>query len=220
MIRGNIGKGILGNDGMGIRSNTWGFGAILGRGFGAMMMDFSIPPPALTLILGGVRSGKSHLAQSWIEKHFTTGYYLATSDAKKSANDPEMRERLRRHRQTRSSQWITIEEPENLADALTQCAKNPRPVLVECLTLWLANVIESGKNPIEAWRDVEKVLPHMPLPVIFVSSESGLGTVPAHPASRQFRDALGILHQTAAQRCDQVLFVLAGLAQILKDSQP
>jgi adenosylcobinamide kinase / adenosylcobinamide-phosphate guanylyltransferase len=181
-----------------------------------------LPPPspfslaAVTLILGGARSGKSAYAESLIGKAATEAIYLATAQAL----DEEMAERIRHHRETRANRpgllWRTIEEPLELPQTLLAEAGPERPVLVDCLTLWLSNLLLAGRDPECAGAELIATFPKLAGPVVFVANEVGLGIVPDNPLARQFRDAAGRLNQRVAAAADRVVFLAAGLPLTLK----
>ena len=171
--------------------------------------------PAVTLVLGGARSGKSTYAEALIEAA-GGGVYLATAEAL----DGEMSERIRVHRARRGAGWETVEEPLALPAAMARCAAAGRPILVDCLTLWLGNLMGAERD-IDAETDaLAMALPTLAAPVIFVSNEVGLGIVPATPLGRAFRDHAGRLNQRVAAAADRVVFVAAGLPFTLKDLAP
>ncbi|MDP6603878.1 MAG: bifunctional adenosylcobinamide kinase/adenosylcobinamide-phosphate guanylyltransferase [Rhodospirillales bacterium] len=169
------------------------------------------PMPSLTLVLGGMRSGKSMYAESLIETR-GPGLYLATADA----GDAEMAERIRRHRARRGSAWSTVEAPLDIVGALGEVPRGGRPVLVDCLTLWLSNVMEAGRDVDAESRVLIEGLRAHPAPVVAVSNEVGLGIVPDNALGRAFADAAGRLNQSAAQAAERVVFMAAGLAVVLK----
>lgn len=167
------------------------------------------------LILGGARSGKSAFAQRRAVESGLEVIYLATAQA----GDQEMSERIARHRAERPATWGLIEEPLALAEALQTHAAPDRCLLVDCLTLWLANLLAAGEQRLEAEvSNVLQRLPSLPGHVLLVSNEVGQGIVPANPLARRFRDEAGRLHQAVASGCDRVVLVVAGLPLILKDS--
>lgn len=172
----------------------------------------------IELILGGARSGKSRYAEARAAAVGGDVVYLATA----SAGDEEMAARIARHRQRREAHWTTVEEPVALAQALAQhCAPN-RCVLVDCLTLWLSNVLfDSGGAFDEVRFQRERTalldcLPRLPGHVVLVSNELGMGVVPMGAATRRFVDEAGWLHQDLAALCRRVVWVAAGLPQVLK----
>jgi adenosylcobinamide kinase / adenosylcobinamide-phosphate guanylyltransferase len=177
------------------------------------MPDAQVAPlPPVTLVIGGARSGKSAYAEALIGEG-SAATYLATAEA----GDAEMAERIRRHRQRRAAGWSTVEEPLALAPALARCACRDRPVLVDCLTLWLANVMGAGGDTDVETATLTAGLAALAGPVVFVANEVGLGIVPDTPLGRDFRDAAGRLNQTVAAAADRVVFVAAGLPLVLKE---
>ena len=165
------------------------------------------------LILGGARSGKSALAEQTAAKSGLEVVYIATAEAR----DGEMRERIAHHRARRPEHWLCIEEPLQLAATLQQQAADNRCLLVDCLTLWLSNLLAAGDAVFERERDtLLDVLPQLPGRIIFVSNEVGLGIVPMGELTRRFCDESGRLHQAVAAVSDRVTFVTAGLPMILK----
>ncbi len=169
--------------------------------------------PSVTLVLGGARSGKSAYAEQLVES-VGSGLYLATAEA----GDAEMAERIRRHRQRRGARWTTVEEPLDLAGALGRYTAPGRPVLVDCLTLWLSNVMAAGLDVASETETLAQCLSRVPGPVVLVSNEVGLGIVPGTKLGRVFRDHAGRLNQTIARIAGRVVFVAAGLPLILKDN--
>ncbi|MDS4031587.1 MAG: bifunctional adenosylcobinamide kinase/adenosylcobinamide-phosphate guanylyltransferase [Candidatus Contendobacter sp.] len=165
-------------------------------------------------ILGGARSGKSAFAQRRAADSGLGVTYLATAQA----GDVEMAERIARHRAERPDHWALVEEPLALAATLRAHAAPNRCLLVDCLTLWLGNLLAAGDDALAAEvRALLTVLPTLPGHLLLVSNEVGHGIVPANPLARRFRDEAGHLHQAVAQCCDRVSFVIAGLPLILKD---
>jgi adenosylcobinamide kinase / adenosylcobinamide-phosphate guanylyltransferase len=166
------------------------------------------------LILGGVRSGKSRLA----EQHaLATGLpvtYIATA----TADDEEMRARIAHHQAQRSVQWQLIEEPLALATALQHAAKNHHCVLVDCLTLWLTNLLcTHDETRLQAEvTALLQILPTLPGHIILVSNETGMGVVPLGELTRRYCDEAGRLHQAIALTCERVILTVAGLPLILK----
>ncbi len=165
----------------------------------------------VTLVLGGARSGKSLFAENLIiaAGH---GTYIATAEAR----DTEMRVRIDNHRNRRGPSWQTIEAPLDLVDALTMAEANGNPVLVDCLTLWLSNLMEADRD-IDSESDILiSRLSGIRYPVVLVSNEVGQGIVPANPLARRFRDHAGILNQAIAAQADRAFFVTAGIPVQLK----
>jgi adenosylcobinamide kinase / adenosylcobinamide-phosphate guanylyltransferase len=167
-----------------------------------------------TLVLGGARSGKSAFAEILVRDSGLARIYLATA----TAEDDEMKARVAHHRAQRGDGWITIEEPLALVDALTREATRGRAVLVDCLTLWLSNLMLAGRDPEIESRRLTRFLGVAKYPVIFVSNEVGLGLVPETPLGRRFRDAQGRLNQLVAACVPNVVFIAAGLPLWLKKS--
>ncbi len=167
-----------------------------------------------SLILGGARSGKSALAERIAMQSGREVVYIATAQA----GDGEMAARIAHHRQRRPSQWRCVEEPLALADALRRVAHDERCVLVDCLTLWLSNLLaDADAHRFAHERDaLLDVMPTLPGEVVLVSNEVGLGVVPMGELTRRFVDEAGRLHQSLAQRCERVIFVAAGLPLALK----
>ncbi|MEX0760422.1 MAG: bifunctional adenosylcobinamide kinase/adenosylcobinamide-phosphate guanylyltransferase [Tistlia sp.] len=178
--------------------------------------------PRVTLVLGGARSGKSAHAEALVEGAAGACFYLATAEA----GDAEMAERIAAHRARRGGRWRTLEEPLDLAGALTrgvpsEAGREPEPVgaiLVDCLTLWLANLLGAGRDPAAETRRLLEALPGVAAPVVFVSNEVGLGIVPTSALGRRFRDEAGRLNQAVAAAADRVVFVAAGLPLVLKST--
>ncbi len=167
---------------------------------------------ALTLVLGGARSGKSGFAEDLVAQSGLVPVYLATGQA----GDEEMTARIARHRARRGDEWTTVEESIELAAALAREAAPDRAVLVDCLTLWLSNVIAAGADVDGACAALAAALDRVEGPVVLVSNEVGQGIVPDNELARAFRDHAGLLHQAVAGIADEVYFVTAGLATRLK----
>ena len=175
-------------------------------------MPDALPP--VTLILGGQRSGKSRLAETLIEDAAGGGLYLATAEAR----DGEMTDRIAHHRARRGPDWETIEEPLDILGQIREHAAPGRPILVDCLTLWLSNLMEAGRDPDAEAEALALGLDGVAGPVVFVSNEVGLGVIPANALARAFVDAAGRINQRLAQRADRVVFPAAGLPLVLKGS--
>ncbi|MGE0116881.1 MAG: bifunctional adenosylcobinamide kinase/adenosylcobinamide-phosphate guanylyltransferase [Dongiaceae bacterium] len=173
------------------------------------------PLPRATLVLGGARSGKSRFAEALVEAHAGPRVYLATAEA----GDTEMTERIRRHRARRGAGWTTIEAPLDLAGALATAGRDGAAVLVDCLTLWLSNLIAADRDVERETRALLQVLPRLGDPIVFVSNEVGLGIVPDNALARAFRDEAGRLHQSVAAAASRVYFVAAGLPLLMKDER-
>ena len=168
--------------------------------------------PPVTLVLGGARSGKSRYAERLVEAGAARGTYCATAEA----GDAEMAARIAAHRARRGTFWRTVEEPLALAPLIGAEAKPERPLLVDCLTLWLANAMLAGR-PVEAATDTLCAALRLAAgPVVLVANEVGMGLVPETALGREFRDAAGRLNQEVAAVADRVVFVAAGLPLVLK----
>lgn len=167
-----------------------------------------------TLILGGVRSGKSRLAERLATESQWPVIYIATA----TIADEEMRARIAAHRVRRPAHWQVIEEPLALASVLNQYAKKDHCVLVDCLTLWLTNLLmHADASRFESERSaLLNVLPHLTGKLILVSNETNMGIIPLGELSRRYCDEAGKLHQEIAQYCDQVVLTVAGLPLMLK----
>jgi adenosylcobinamide kinase/adenosylcobinamide-phosphate guanylyltransferase len=166
----------------------------------------------LTLILGGARSGKSRYAESLITALPAPWTYVATAEAR----DSEMAERIAAHRARRGAGWTTIEAPHDLARALA--AHGKAPVLVDCLTLWLSNVLLADADVDTEIAQLEGALARVAAPTVLVANEVGFGIVPDNALGRRFRDLQGLLNQRIAARADRVILVVAGLPLTIKGS--
>jgi adenosylcobinamide kinase / adenosylcobinamide-phosphate guanylyltransferase len=178
------------------------------------------------LILGGARSGKSLLAEKRAAQSGLPVIYLATAQA----GDGEMSRRIAHHRARRPATWGCSEEPLNLATRLQTLARPETCILVDCLTLWLSNLLFAGQAAAQAeageaidcplftaeTQALIELLPQLPGHIILVSNEVGWGIVPMHPVSRLFTDEQGRLNQQVAAACDHVTLVAAGLPLALK----
>jgi adenosylcobinamide kinase/adenosylcobinamide-phosphate guanylyltransferase len=170
-----------------------------------------------TLILGGARSGKSGHARDLAEASGLAVTLIATA----RAGDEEMRTRIARHRSERPEHWNTVEEPLALAEALRESAAPARFLVVDCLTLWLLNVLEAGEDVFLRERAaLLAALPDLPGGLALVANEVGLGVIPMGELSRRFVDEAGRLNQAIARTADEVVFVAAGLPLILKGRRP
>ena len=193
-------------------------------------------PPRLILILGGARSGKSAFAERLAASSGQPVAFIATA----TASDDEMRARIARHRASRPRDWHTLEEPLDLARAVRQAAELADVVLLDCVTLWLGNVLLQASGQYEkddegevefhttsrlfderALKEIEALLavvkslaPNKTL--IVVTNEVGLGVVPAYPLGRLYRDTLGYVNQRLAQAADHVYLMVAGIAVDIK----
>jgi adenosylcobinamide kinase / adenosylcobinamide-phosphate guanylyltransferase len=164
----------------------------------------------ITLVLGGARSGKSRYAESLLESLLPPWNYVATA----AAGDAEMAARIKAHRARRGAVWRTIEAPLDVAGALELSGRVP--ALVDCLTLWLSNlVLVEAQIDTEVER-LEEALATAAAPVILVANEVGFGIVPDNALGRRFRDLQGLLNQRIAARADRVVLMVAGLPLMVK----
>ena len=166
------------------------------------------------LILGGARSGKSRLAEKLAADSGLAVTYIATSQAL----DGEMSARIRQHRERRPADWALVEEPLELARVLQELASPERCLLVDCLTLWLTNLLmlEDDARLIAEREALLDCLGQLPGRIILVSNETGLGVVPMGELTRRYVDEAGWLHQAIAERGQRVIFTVAGLPMLLK----
>jgi adenosyl cobinamide kinase/adenosyl cobinamide phosphate guanylyltransferase len=167
-------------------------------------------PSHVTLVLGGARSGKSRHAEQLLTRHAAPWIYIATAQA----FDDEMRLRIAEHQARRHEGWHTIEAPIDLPGVLDR--EMTRPVLIDCLTLWLTNLMLGGRDISGAIAALEAALDRRRAPAVLVSNEVGFGIVPETPLGRAFRDEAGLLNQRIAARAGRVLFMIAGLPLTLK----
>ena len=158
------------------------------------------------LLLGGARSGKTRRGLA-IADQFASRVYIATAEAR----DEEMRDRIARHRAERDASWRTLEAPLDLCDALRAADGADTAILVDCLTLWLSNLMETQRSIDAETEALTKTLGALSAAVILVSNEVGQGIVPVHALARQFRDAHGRLNQAIAAVADHVELLVAGL---------
>lgn len=211
-------------------------GATPASGVTGNVTDGSIP--RAILFTGGCRSGKSALAQRWVESLGPHRVYIATG----AAHDEEMAERVRRHRAARGHGWHTVEEPFAVPGALHACATGrplPGPgaavgeaavvfapcagVLVDCITLWLTNMLLADRDDAAILRDVRELAAALrvsPVPVALVSNEVGWGVVPDTPLGRRFRDLAGEANQLLAAACTDVVLAVSGLPLAVKGRVP
>lgn len=169
------------------------------------------------LILGGIRSGKSRLAEGWAKESGLPVTYLATA----LPGDEEMKQRIEAHRQRRPAHWRLVEEPYRLAQALERHAGEGQCLLVECLTLWLTNLLLDAdpQRFHQERRELLELLPDLPGEIILVGNETNMGVVPLGELSRRFCDESGSLYQALAASCEQVYLTVAGLPMKLKGEE-
>jgi adenosylcobinamide kinase/adenosylcobinamide-phosphate guanylyltransferase len=169
----------------------------------------------IILILGGARSGKSQFALSLGGKMPGQKIFVATAEAL----DAEMAERIHRHREMRSKEWKTVEEPIHLCDLLAIKSKDGRLILIDCLTLWLSNLLQKDENSKTIEIQINRLIESLKKTernVILVSNEVGWGIVPDNPLSRKFRDLTGLMNQKVAETADTVYLVSAGIPVRIK----
>jgi adenosylcobinamide kinase / adenosylcobinamide-phosphate guanylyltransferase len=171
--------------------------------------------PAITLVLGGARSGKSSHAEALVTGSASCGTYIATAEP----GDAEMAARIADHRARRGAFWRTVEEPLDLAGAIRAHAAADRPILVDCLTLWLSNLMGTGRVAAHEVEALGAALRDARGPVVLVANEVGMGLVPETPLGREFRDEAGRLNQQIAAIADRVIFIAAGLPLVLKGKE-
>ena len=157
------------------------------------------------LVTGGARSGKSRFAEAQALRHEGTPVYIATAEAR----DGEMADRISLHKARRGDQWRLTEEPRDLAAAL-QATDGTGPRLVDCLTLWLSNLMLDGQDWQEETEVLAGVIRQQRSPVIFVTNEVGAGIVPENALARAYRDAAGTMNQRVAEAVDEVWLVVSG----------
>jgi adenosylcobinamide kinase/adenosylcobinamide-phosphate guanylyltransferase len=170
----------------------------------------SLPP--VTLVLGGARSGKSSYAERITVAHPRGCVYIATAEI----GDDEMAERVRKHQARREAHWRTVEAPLDLGAAIVAETEQGAAVLVDCLTLWLSNLMAAGRDPAKETETLIRALGQAGGPVVFVSNEVGMGIVPDNALARAFRDHAGRINQRMAEIANTVFFVAAGLPLRLK----
>lgn len=172
----------------------------------------------IELVLGGARSGKSGYAERQATQSGLDVIYIATAEAR----DSEMQTRIDRHRRDRPPHWLTVEQPIELAAVMAAHDAPGRLLLVDCLTLWLSNILFDSQGRLQrpVWQQqtdaLFSTLPHCGGSVLMVSNEIGMGVVATDPMTRLFVDEAGFLHQRLARLCDKVTWVVAGLPQTLK----
>jgi adenosylcobinamide kinase / adenosylcobinamide-phosphate guanylyltransferase len=164
-----------------------------------------------TLVLGGARSGKSRYAERVAMSSRPPWIYVATAES----FDDEMATRIAEHKSRRSLDWQTIDAPLDLAGALAALPRSAT-VLVDCLTLWLSNLMLAGRDIETEIRRLEEAMLAHTAPLVLVSNEVGSGIVPDNALARRFRDFQGLLNQRVAARADRVVLVVAGLPMIVK----
>jgi adenosylcobinamide kinase / adenosylcobinamide-phosphate guanylyltransferase len=168
------------------------------------------PPAATTLVLGGARSGKSTFAERTVRETGLARVYVATAPPP-DPSDPDMLARVERHRADRGEGWLLVEEQVDLVDVLARHAAPTSALLVDCLTLWLSNLMERGLDVDAETARLAEALGICAGPVVLVSNEVGMGVHPPTPLGREFRDHQGRVNQRVAEACDAVRLVVAGI---------
>lgn len=166
---------------------------------------------SVTLLLGGARSGKSRRALTLAEAASESRTYIATAEPL----DDEMASRIARHQSERGPGWSTVEAPLEIASVLNEVSRPGSVAVVDCLTLWLSNLMHHGRVVEDEIASLVSTF-NQPGELILVSNEVGLGLVPQTPLGREFRDQQGLLNQRIAEACDRVEFMAAGLPLVLK----
>ena len=164
------------------------------------------------LVLGGARSGKSVYAEDRCAAEPGEKIYLATAQA----HDEEMRSRIELHQERRAGDWSLVEEPLMLVEALESNAAAGRTILVDCITLWISNLMMNDGDVAQQVDKLSDMLPTLAGTVVLVTNEVGLGIVPDNALARAFRDEAGLANQILADTCDEVVFMAAGLPLWLK----
>jgi adenosylcobinamide kinase/adenosylcobinamide-phosphate guanylyltransferase len=168
----------------------------------------------IILITGGARSGKSRYAEQRALEMSVRPLYVATAEAK----DEEMAQRIAKHKKRRAGQWHTIEEPLELTRVLLVQRGKIDGALVDCLTLWISNLLirSDDRYALEKVEELIQTLPQLDFPLVFVTNEVGSGIVPDNPLARKFRDLAGWTNQQMAQAADEVILMVAGMPMIVK----
>ena len=169
-------------------------------------------PARSTLVLGGARSGKSRYGEQLAAAHDGACVYIATAQAL----DAEMASRIARHRARRGGEWITIEEPLDLVARLRETALPGQLVLIDCVSVWLSNLMAARRDVADEVSALGEAVATLPGRIIIVSNEVGHGIVPDNALARAFRDEAGLANQMLAEVCEEVVFMVAGLAMRVK----
>ena len=178
-------------------------------------MSEDINSPSVTLVLGGARSGKSHYAEKLLEG-YESPVYLATAEAQHEDDlEGEMAARIALHKNRRGPHWLTIEEPVNIVSILKNHSNTP--VLVDCMTLWLANIMSKDLIFDKELVSLAECLKILNGPLVLVSNEVGQGITPNNSLARSYIDKAGLMNQQLAACSDKVVFVHSGIPQILKE---
>ncbi len=175
-------------------------------------MPLSTQTASTTLVIGGARSGKSRYAEELLAAHDGVRTYIATAQAQ----DAEMAARIAEHQARRGDGWQTVEQPLDLVAALEAHCRPTGAVLVDCLTLWLSNLMAASRDIAAETAGLTAALGNLPGRAVLVSNEVGLGIVPDNEMAREFRDHAGRLNQAVADTVDEAVFIAAGLPLRLK----
>lgn len=167
-----------------------------------------------TLVLGGARSGKSRRAQTLAESLGERRAIVVTAEPL----DAEMRERIARHRRDRDASWRTVEAPRGVPEATDEAARDADVVLIDCLTLWLSNLLLGSHDVDAASARLLETIDALAVPLVLVSNEVGFGLVPETPLGRRFRDEQGRLNRRVAEAVDRVELVVAGQSLVIRDA--
>jgi adenosylcobinamide kinase/adenosylcobinamide-phosphate guanylyltransferase len=172
----------------------------------------------LIFITGGCRSGKSQFALDYANRHFRKKLYLATCEAL----DEEMVKRIEDHKKRRGLDWQTVEEPIKIAEAIRQHENDMEVILLDCITLWLSNLLIRQKSDYAIMEEVSRLIDTVKQgqpSLIFVSNEVGMGIVPVDPLGRRFRDLAGMANQKMAEGAQTVVFMVSGIPIFLKGKE-
>jgi len=172
----------------------------------------------LIFVTGGCRSGKSQFALDYANRHFQKKLYLATCEAL----DEEMVRRIEHHQLRRGLDWQTVEEPIKIAEAIKQHQNDTEVILLDCMTLWLSNLLMRKKDDREIMNEVNRLVDTVSpgqTSFVFVSNEVGMGLVPVEPLGRRFRDLSGMANQRIAEVAQTVVFMVSGIPIFLKGKE-
>ena len=172
----------------------------------------------MIFITGGCRSGKSRYALHYANQHFSKKLFLATCEVL----DEEMAQRIENHKKMRGPEWQTVEEPVDIIDKIKKVGADSEVILIDCLTLWLYNVLMKWDSDLRIMQETETLvdtLKKSDASFIVVSNEVGMGIVPADPLSRRYRDLLGTMNQRIAEALDTVIFMVSGIPIFLKGKE-
>ena len=172
----------------------------------------------IIFITGGCRSGKSRYALDYANRHFSKKLYLATCQVL----DEEMAQRVEEHRKMRGPEWQTIEEPLEIVEKLEDCWDQADVILLDCMTLWLSNLLRKWDKDSKIMAEVERLVDHIKysaIPLIIVSNEVGMGIVPRDALSRRFRDLSGTMNQRIAETANTMILMISGIPIFLKGEE-